>query len=642
MYKCIEKCIKSIVLGIFICHTVHASDTLLLKNGIDHIFVDYPVLKVLEDKKAQLTFPEIRTNQMDTAFIQQSILEPIIHKQGGVYWAKCVIINNSDLKDSWVFELLDFKIDDITVYIPDPATGKYITYHEGDDLPFSYKNISHKNFVYSLPHARNTPYCIYMRAVVTQNNPFFLFARISTQRYFTKYALTEYFLLALFYGIIICMVLYNSFLYLTTGGRVYLIYIFYILALAIFSLSFIDGIGFQYIWPGMPFLNTYLSELSITLFITGALAFAIYFLQTPVFYQRLHRMLLTAIGIRLIIGLCILVFPQMEIFKAFDLFFLSLIAFPAYLSFRQKELVTRNYFVSYLLMYSGFCIYTLQDYRLLPHTTIGYYSLNIGIIGEVIFLSLAIAEKSRLLIQEKNTEQQSKIFYLKERDEFKTELIEQLQEKEKLKNKVNLELEQKVTERTVELTKQAEVLQTLNTKLTKQSEEINRMASLLDIQNWSLKKELKTEVQARLQNEVLGLDAFSALYPNDFSCLKYISEIKWANGFSCRKCTHTKYSLNRTSLSRKCTRCSAIESVTNSTIFHGLRFPLHKAFYIAYLAVHEKDKTNATEVAAAMKLRASTWRRFFNLVKAKKQEVKKKLQIEELPSLDVVILYESI
>ncbi len=633
------KCIVGLVFALLTSFRVQASDILVLEKGMDHRFVD-AALKVIYDEKAVLTFSDLLTNRLDSVFMRQSLLEPIVSRQKGVYWAKCQILNRSSLKENWVFELQDFKIDQVTVYIPDPGSGGYTRYHEGDDLPFSFKNTAHKNFVYPLPHTRDKAYTIYIRAEVTQENPFFLFARVSTERYFVQYSLTEYFLLALFYGIIICMVLYNGFLYLTTGGRVYLVYIFYITALALFSLSFIDGLGFQYVWPGFPFLNAYLSEWSITLFITGALAFAIYFLNTGILFPRLHFMLLAAIVTRLMIGICILMFPEMEFFKSFDLFFLSLIAFPAYLSFRRKELVTRNYFISYLLMYSGFCVYTLQDYRLLPHTTIGYYGLNIGIIGEVIFLSLAIAEKSRLLILEKNAEQQSKIFYLKERDQFKTELIQQLQEKEKLKTKVNQELEQKVSERTTELTLQAEVLQELNSKLTRQTEEINRMASLLDLQNWNLKKELKTEVQARVQNEILSLEAFSALYPNDFSCLKYISEIKWGNGFSCRKCSHSKYSLNKTSLSRKCTRCSTIESVTNSTIFHGVRFPLHKALYIAYLAVQEKGKINGTELAASMELRASTWRRFFSLVKAKKQELKQKLQLEELNSLDAVILIE--
>lgn len=64
--------------------------------------------------------------------------------------------------------------------------------------------------------------------------------------------------------------------------------------------------------------------------------------------------------------------------------------------------------------------------------------------------------------------------------------------------------------------------------------------------------------------------------------LKFIADIKWKEGFVCKKCQHTNYCDGKSSFSRRCTRCKKEESATANTIFHNIKFPVNKAFYIAY------------------------------------------------------------
>jgi len=49
---------------------------------------------------------------------------------------------------------------------------------------------------------------------------------------------------------------------------------------------------------------------------------------------------------------------------------------------------------------------------------------------------------------------------------------------------------------------------------------------------------------------------------------------------------------------RRCTRCGYNESITAYTVFHGVKFAIEKAFYIAYLAVAGK-KTATLEALSA-------------------------------------------
>lgn len=72
------------------------------------------------------------------------------------------------------------------------------------------------------------------------------------------------------------------------------------------------------------------------------------------------------------------------------------------------------------------------------------------------------------------------------------------------------------------------------------------------------------------------------LFEDTNMVLKFVADIKWESGFICRSCGHTNYCDGKTSSSRRCTRCKKEESATAHTIFHNIKFPINKAFFIAY------------------------------------------------------------
>lgn len=77
-------------------------------------------------------------------------------------------------------------------------------------------------------------------------------------------------------------------------------------------------------------------------------------------------------------------------------------------------------------------------------------------------------------------------------------------------------------------------------------------------------------------------EAAERLFESDDLVKELISSIKWEEGYSCRNCGHQNYCAGKTPFSRRCTRCKKEESATAHTIFHNVKFPLRKAFYIAY------------------------------------------------------------
>lgn len=100
------------------------------------------------------------------------------------------------------------------------------------------------------------------------------------------------------------------------------------------------------------------------------------------------------------------------------------------------------------------------------------------------------------------------------------------------------------------------------------------------------------------------------LFNNDEKCLEFISELKWKDGFTCRKCGNTNYCNGKSPFSRRCTKCKSEESATAGTIFHNCKFPISKAFYIVYNTCKGNEEISTYEYARRLSLRQMTCWKF--------------------------------
>jgi hypothetical protein len=96
------------------------------------------------------------------------------------------------------------------------------------------------------------------------------------------------------------------------------------------------------------------------------------------------------------------------------------------------------------------------------------------------------------------------------------------------------------------------------------------------------------------------------LFNSDEKCYEFLAELKWSEGFTCRKCGNTNFCPGKTAHSRRCTRCKTEESSSSGTIFHNCKFPISKAFYIAYNVCKGKEDLSTYEFARRLSLRQMT------------------------------------
>lgn len=109
-----------------------------------------------------------------------------------------------------------------------------------------------------------------------------------------------------------------------------------------------------------------------------------------------------------------------------------------------------------------------------------------------------------------------------------------------------------------------------------------------------------------LFKEELSAERLEELFNNDDKCLEFLAEVKFANGFVCRKCGNTNHCPGKSPHSRRCTKCKTEESATTGTIFHNCKFPISKAFYIAYNVCKGKEDVSTYEFARRLSLRQMT------------------------------------
>jgi hypothetical protein len=110
----------------------------------------------------------------------------------------------------------------------------------------------------------------------------------------------------------------------------------------------------------------------------------------------------------------------------------------------------------------------------------------------------------------------------------------------------------------------------------------------------------------KIFNEGLSPEQLEAMFHSDEKCLEFLANMKWANGFVCKKCGNDNSCPGKEPFSRRCTKCKSKETATNGTIFHGVKFPISKAFYIAYNVCKGKEDISTYEFGRRLSLRQMT------------------------------------
>jgi hypothetical protein len=122
---------------------------------------------------------------------------------------------------------------------------------------------------------------------------------------------------------------------------------------------------------------------------------------------------------------------------------------------------------------------------------------------------------------------------------------------------------------------------------------------------------------------------FTQRFNTEVDCLGYISSIKWAGGYSCKKCKNTTFCKGKKAFSRRCIKCGYDESVTAGTGFEKCKFSILIAFHILFKLSTKKKGMSTLELSNEFGLRQKTcWDFKWKLQKVMKSSKKYLLEGE--------------
>jgi hypothetical protein len=588
----------------FLSKTALAQKVVVIDTAIkQHKFIRNE-LDYLKDKSDKLTFEEVK--RLDANFLPNNVYYPGNNIDKYAYWYRIKVrFTESVTKKRSLFEFFDQTTDEVTAYIPD-GKGGYNISRSGANANFTNRLYFHKNFEFLITDPSKGEHTYYFK--VRSKNPVKVIIVYRTVDYFIQYALLEYFSFGLFYGMVLIFCFHNLLMFTAIRKKQYLYYVIYIICVALYEMS-VDGIAFQYLWPNTPALNDYMYGIAMYLVSVFALIFTKELLQVKQKSYRLYYAINVILILRTVYFLyCLLFNKGLFIYKFIEVIPLFIAFITGINIYRRGFKPARFFVLAYAVLFTGFIVkaITALGYAYFLPEFLSYYSIGFCFVVEMLFLSFAIGDQVRIMRREK--------------DAALDETIQQMDINNKLKDTINQELELQVKARTKEVIKKSEeiltqsqtieqqnqLLESTNHQLEVQAAEINRMNILLAKDNVQLKNDIEKVTDARALSTELNFEEFSAKYPDQESCNKFLSDLKWQNGYKCIRCNHDSYSAGRVPYSRRCTKCSYEESAMHNTIFENNRIPINKAFYIVYLVYSSKGTISSYQLSQKIGIRQST------------------------------------
>jgi hypothetical protein len=419
------------------CMPLAQAGVITLEPGRDSYLV-HKVVDVMEDPDGHLGFADISKQASNTAFKEYHTGVFSFGFTKSAYWFRFEIDNPTSEPRNMMLVVRTAWLNEISVYIPE-GNATYQGIQLGDSLPFAERLHQNPQFLVDLqvPPGKQT-YYVRIHSSQALLSPIELW---DVQAFHDNdRLLLGYF--GMFYGVVLVMLLYNAFIWVSMRDRSYLYYCLYLAAFFIMNFSY-NGFSFQYLWPDAPRWANWTYTSWVFLYQLMAIIFAMVFLETSHRLPRMHRVLCLFLYVMVAAWFLTLTFADPVVHNATGVYFVflysPLTAIAGFLAWRAGFPAARFFVVASMGNLGGAFITAMTVSGFMPYSFLTFHAVEFGILLDVILLSLALADRIKFLrLQNEATEKQ---------------IIAQKLESNALLQQAKDDLERLVSERTVELCK---------------------------------------------------------------------------------------------------------------------------------------------------------------------------------------------
>lgn len=391
---------------------------------------------------------------------------PNLGIQKHAVWLKFSVVNNSN-SDHFLLNLAYPIIDSVELIEVNSSNDILGCLKQGEGFKFYPRKYDFPNFIFDISIKPSETKFYYLK--IKSAEQLILPISIEKPSKLWEKLSRENSLSGIFLGVVLIMFFYNLFLFFSTKDKGYLYYVIYVLFVGFTQLG-IKGYTYQYLWPNSPIFQAKSIVVFACVSCIAALLFAEHFLKLKSTAPK-GRLFVYVLHGLFSISLILAAFVDTQIgfqmmLTTTTLGTLILIVLSFYVMVKGYE-PAKYFFAAWSVLLAGSIIFLLKDYGVLPFNLYTSYSFQAASALEMALLSFGLANSINILKKEKEISQ--------------LQALNAAQENEKIIREQNIVLEQKVEERTHELSEKNDDLQTTLEDLKQaqsQLVEAEKMASL--------------------------------------------------------------------------------------------------------------------------------------------------------------------
>jgi signal transduction histidine kinase len=332
-------------------------------------------------------------------------------------WIRFALEDEGMKKEEWILNIQNPQIDNFRLYRQE--NGRLVKQDEcGDTVSECHSDYHCRTFW--IPVEAGRTYYLYVRTKGSLQVPL----RLEKLMQAHKTEEVSLLLYGIYYGILLILILYNLVIYAVVREIHYINYLFFLGSYMLWQLSF-DGIGAEWLWPGVAWMAN--DALSFFIFLSSLMAFrfARNFLQLDRFEPLLYRIFVNMERVSLA-GIVMVLLVDYHISVVLATLWVAVTpVIMIYAGYRVLPLYrpARFYLIGWLFFLLATILIALNKLGLIPSHQSIVHLQQIGSLLEMTFLSFALADRISMMKREHMSELRRLNQSLKEKIDKKVEEV---------------------------------------------------------------------------------------------------------------------------------------------------------------------------------------------------------------------------
>lgn len=406
---------------------------------------------ILEDTAKSLSFQEIQSPNWDSKFtnISEGLETLSFGYTRSAYWLKLTIKNENPRDHRQILEIASYPISKIVFYTQE-GTSVQKEIVTGSNFEFNSRAYANRFFVFPIEIPANTSKTFYFRLETSVS--LIVQGRLWERDDFFRHERNDYLFQAIYFGMVLAILIYNFLLFVSIKDSLYLVYIGFVLSGSL-TLSSLNGLAHEFLWPGATdwadsstYVGFSLTLANLLLLLRKMLNIQNLYPKIDLFLKSLFVLLL-ALPIGFIVSIQDFSEPSAFLFGFTGALILGVSIFCAL----KRDRSAYFFVISFFFLCLGMIVTGLWALKILPANSLTTNGMQFGSAFEMLLLAFALADRFNQIKKAQVKTQTDLLSAQTKALEAEHKLVETLKTSERL-------LEEKVKERTSELNKSLTII----------------------------------------------------------------------------------------------------------------------------------------------------------------------------------------